>query len=146
VTISDTASAAGEASGGRTAPYPVVDVARLADLAPGTTVSFNYPDASSPALLMRLAASATDGVGDDESVVAFSILCTHKGCPVSYKSEHGMLVCPCHWSTFDPARGGSLVIGQASESLPRVQLQVKDGMVQAVGMDGLIYGRHTNIL
>lgn len=126
--------------------YPVVDVARLADLAPGTAVHFSYPDPSSPALLLRLHGAATHGVGDDASVVAFSVLCTHKGCTVGYRAEHRMLVCPCHWSTFDPAKSGSLVIGQGSTALPRVELQVRDGVVQAVGIDGLIYGRHTNVL
>ena len=57
-----------------------------------------------------------------------------------------MLVCPCHWSSFDPAKEGQLVIGQASQSLPRVKLEISNGMVRAIGMDGLIYGRHTNIL
>ena len=57
-----------------------------------------------------------------------------------------MLICPCHWSTFDPAKGGALVIGQASQGLPRIQLQITGEKVEAVGIDGLIYGRHTNIL
>lgn len=128
------------------AMYPVLDVARLADLEPGSSVLFSYPDDASPAMLLRLSEAAESGVGDDRSVVAFSILCTHKGCPVSYKAERGLLICPCHWSTFDPAKLGSLVIGQASTSLPRIELKLNDGVVQAVGVNGLIYGRHTNIL
>ncbi len=126
--------------------YPVLDVARLSDLTPGTTIPFSYPSPTSPALLMRLQEGALDGLGDDSSIVAFSILCTHKGCPVSYKAEQGMLICPCHWSTFDPAKGGSLIIGQASSSLPRIALRIEGDRVQAVGVHGLIYGRHTNIL
>ena len=126
--------------------YPVIDVAQISELAPGASVLFSYPDATSPAMLLRLSEPAEDGVGDDSSVVAYSILCTHKGCPVSYKAERGLLICPCHWSTFDPAKRGNLVIGQASTSLPRIELNVNDGMVQAVGVAGLIYGRHTNIL
>ena len=86
------------------------------------------------------------GVGPDSSVVAYSTLCTHKGCPVSYKPEHHLLICPCHWSTFDPAREGGLVIGQASQALARIELRVESGMAVAVGVDGLIYGRHTNLV
>ncbi len=126
--------------------YPVQDVASLSSLAPGDAVGFSYPDENSPALLMRLAETATDGVGPDRSVVAYSILCTHKGCPVSFKPEQRMLICPCHWSTFDPARSGSMVIGQASQPLPRIELSVEGDMVRATGVVGLIYGRHTNIL
>ncbi len=129
-----------------TSAYPVMEVARLSELKPGTTIPFAYPGPSSPALLMRLPEAARDGVGKDSTIVAFSILCTHKGCPVSYKAEQGMLICPCHWSTFDPAKGGDLIIGQASSSLPRIELRIEGDKVQAVGVEGLIYGHHTNIL
>jgi arsenite oxidase small subunit len=134
------------AGSGEPAVYPVVEVARLADLAPGATLDFTYPDDDSPALLIRLTEPAEGGIGPEGDIVAFSILCTHKGCPVSYKAAHKMLICPCHWSTFDPAKAGALVIGQASQGLPRIQLRIAGESVQAVGVDGLIYGRHTNIL
>lgn len=128
------------------ARYPVVDIAKLAEIAKGAEISFEYPDERSPAVLLRLAAPAHGGIGPDNSIVAFSALCTHKGCPVAYRADRGMFICPCHWSTFDPSKSGSLVIGQASEPLPQIRLQVNNGIVQAVGIEGLIYGRHTNIL
>ncbi|MBM3581105.1 MAG: arsenate reductase (azurin) small subunit [Alphaproteobacteria bacterium] len=124
----------------------VIDVAKLADVRPGAALSFTYPDPESPALLVALGGPAQGGVGPGESVVAFSQLCTHKGCPVNYLSERKMFVCPCHWSSFDPAKGGQMIIGQASGPLPQIRLRVRDGIVQATGVDGLIYGRHTNIL
>ena len=86
------------------------------------------------------------GVGPDSSIVAFSSLCTHKGCPVVYRPEHRLLICPCHWSTFDPAKAGGLVIGQASQALARIELRIESGMAVATGVDGLIYGRHTNLV
>ena len=129
-----------------TAAYPVVEVTRLADLDPGATLDFAYPDDDSPALLIRLPEPVEGGIGPEGDIVAFSILCTHKGCPVSYKPKHKMLICPCHWSTFDPAKAGTLVIGQASQGLPRIRLRVAGETIQAIGVVGLIYGRHTNIL
>jgi hypothetical protein len=30
--------------------------------------------------------------------------------------------------------------------LPQIKLRLKNGQIQAYGVDGLIYGRHTNIL
>ena len=47
-------------------------------------------------------------------IVAYSKICTHAGCAVSlYRvptfapvEPKPALVCPCHYSTFDPARGG----------------------------------------
>ncbi len=126
--------------------YPATLVAPLADIAPGAEISFSYPDDDSPAVLLRLAEPAQAGVGPNQEIVAFSLLCTHKGCPVTYSAERKMLICPCHWSSFDPVKGGQMIIGQASQDLPQIRLQIVDGMVKAVGVDGLIYGRHTNIL
>lgn len=126
--------------------YPVVTVAPLASIGAGATIPFAYPDARSPAVLIRLAEPAVGGVGPNREIVAYSTLCTHKGCPVWYKPAHRLLICPCHWSTFDPAKAGMLVIGQASQHLPQIELRVAQDQVQAVGVSGLIYGRHTNIL
>jgi arsenite oxidase small subunit len=124
----------------------VVAVAPLKDIAAGASIVFAYPDAASPAVLLRLSEPAANGVGANRDIVAYSTLCTHKGCPVSFKPERKMLICPCHWSTFDPAKAGTLVIGQASQHLPQIELRVTNGVVEAVGVNGLIYGRHTNVV
>ena len=126
--------------------YPVVAVAPLKDIAAGASIVFAYPDAASPAVLLRLSEPAANGVGAQRDIVAYSTLCTHKGCPVSFKPERKLLICPCHWSTFDPAKAGTLVIGQASQHLPQIELRVTNGVVEAVGVSGLIYGRHTNVV
>ena len=126
--------------------YPVQPIIALDELAPGATVPFSYPDERSPALLLRMNEPASEGIGPDSSIVAFSSLCTHKGCPVIYRPEHRLLICPCHWSTFDPMKTGGLVIGQASQSLPRIELRIESGVIAAVGVEGLIYGRHTNLV
>ena len=128
------------------AALPVVSVAKLSALKPETPVPFTYPDSASPAVLVRLAQPAMGGVGPGQSIVAFSMLCTHKGCPVAYRPDRKLLVCPCHWSSFDPAKAGQMVIGQASESLPQIRLRLQGDEIQAIGIDGLVYGRHTNVL
>jgi arsenite oxidase small subunit len=140
---------AGQAPASTTPPaaqYPLVAVAPLSGIGKRAVIPFTYPDPQSPAVLLRLDGPAVGGIGPDRDIVAYSTLCTHKGCPVSYKPERKLIICPCHWSTFDPAKGGGLVIGQASQQLPQIELRVESGMVQAVGVAGLIYGRHTNIL
>ncbi|MCC7016577.1 MAG: arsenate reductase (azurin) small subunit [Rhodospirillales bacterium] len=140
-------AAAAEAPAPASAPEArVVDVAKLADLRPDAAIPFAYPDPDSPALLVALTAPGQGGVGPGGQVVAFSQLCTHKGCPVNFLPNRQMFVCPCHWSSFDPAKRGQMVIGQGSAPLPQIRLRVRDGIVQAYGVDGLIYGRHTNIL
>lgn len=60
------------------------------------------------------------------SVVAFSAVCTHKGCTVA--PEDGILKCPCHGSTYDQATGDNTG-GPAPEPLPEIAVSVKDGSV-----------------
>lgn len=126
--------------------YPVMDIGSLSDLPVGATVEFHYPDETSPAVMIHLTESAKGGVGPNEAIVAYSTLCTHKGCPVQFNAERKMLICPCHWSTFDAAKSGAMVIGQASQSLPQIKLRLEADRLHAYGVDSLIYGRHTNIL
>ena len=126
--------------------FPVLDIAPLSEIPARTVLQFSYPDEVSPSILIRLEEPGLNGVGPNNEIVAYSQLCTHKGCPVGYRPERKMLICPCHWSTFDPARAGTMVIGQASQSLPQIVLRVKGEIVQAVGISGLIYGRRTNII
>jgi arsenite oxidase small subunit len=126
--------------------YPVADLGPVSALKVDSPVPFTYPDESSPAILLRLRESAKGGIGPGNSIVAYSILCTHKGCPVSYRAERKLLICPCHWSSFDPTKGGQMVIGQGSQALPQVTLRLQGDTIQAVGLEGLIYGRYTNVL
>jgi len=128
--------------------YPELKVANLNKLPKGAVVSFTYPDPGSPAILLRMGQPVLEGVGPGQDVVAYSTLCTHKGCPVAWRPQRQLLICPCHWSVFDPAKGGTMVIGQASQHLPQIRLRVDpaSGDIFAVGVSGLIYGRHTNIV
>ena len=125
---------------------PVTNVAQLDALKIDSPIAFAYPDENSPAVLLRLRGAAIGGIGPGDTIVAYSILCTHKGCPVSYRPERKMMICPCHWSSFDPAKAGQMVIGQGSQALPQIKLRLQGGTIQAIGIEGLIYGRHTNIL
>ena len=126
--------------------YPLVDIGSVSQLTVGSAVEFHYPDDNSPALLIHLTEPAMGGVGPNDAIVAYSTLCTHKGCPVRFHADRKMLICPCHWSTFDAAKSGAMVIGQASQPLPQIKLRLEADRLHAYGVDGLIYGRHTNIL
>ena len=135
-----------QAAAGKERVYPLVDIGPVSGLPVGAAVDFLYPDEDSPAVMIHLTETAKGGVGPDGAIVAFSTLCTHKGCPVNFHPEHKMLICPCHWSSFDAAKAGTIVIGQASHPLPQIELRVDGDRVLAYGVNGLIYGRHTNIL
>lgn len=131
-----------------TLPYPVTQVINAKKLAVNKPLSFTYPDKASPCQLVRMGKAVPGGVGPDNDIVAYSTMCTHMGCPVTYDTESRNFKCPCHYSVFDSEKSGQMVTGQATENLPRIQLSydAKTGNISAVGIDGLIYGRQANIL
>ena len=65
-------------------------------------------------------------------VVAYSKICTHAGCAMALFRKptfrpvqpRPALVCPCHYSTFDPTRGGNVIFGPAGRPLPQLPLYV----------------------
>ncbi|MGN6798342.1 MAG: Rieske 2Fe-2S domain-containing protein [Gaiellaceae bacterium] len=75
-------------------------------------------------------------------IVAYSKICTHAGCAVAlYRKPtfaavepRPALVCPCHYSTFDPASGGAVLFGPAGRPLPQLPLQIdRNGQLRAAG-------------
>ena len=70
-----------------------------------------------------------------DDIVAYSKLCTHVGCPVGlYQAELGLLLCPCHQSTFDVMRHAKPIFGPAARSLPQLPLGLDDdGFIIATG-------------
>jgi ubiquinol-cytochrome c reductase iron-sulfur subunit len=68
-------------------------------------------------------------------LVAFSKICTHAGCPVGlYQEQTGLLLCPCHQSTFDVSEAARPVFGPATRSLPQLPLSTDDeGYLIATG-------------
>jgi ubiquinol-cytochrome c reductase iron-sulfur subunit len=75
-------------------------------------------------------------------ILAFSKICTHAGCAINlYRTPTypptqpaPALVCPCHYSTFDVATGGTVVFGPAGRPLPQLPLLVDPrGHLRAAG-------------
>lgn len=142
------AEAATADAGRTTLPYKPKSVAKAAQLRDNVPVSFTFPDEASPCTLVKMGRPVPGGVGPGRDIVAYSTLCTHMGCPVSYDAGSRTFRCGCHFSTFDAELGGQMVCGQATENLPQVALQYDDrsGTVTATAVDGLIYGRQSNVL
>jgi ubiquinol-cytochrome c reductase iron-sulfur subunit len=67
-----------------------------------------------------------------DGIVAYSKICTHAGCAIAlYRKPtfpqvqpRPALICPCHYSTFDPADGGSVLFGPAGRDLPQLPLEI----------------------
>jgi arsenite oxidase small subunit len=140
--------AAARAQAAGTQSYPTNTVARAAELKPGVPTPFNYPDAASPCVLLKTGNPVAGGVGPQQDIVAFSVLCTHRGCAVAYDASARTFKCPCHFSIFDPEQGGQQVCGQATVNLPQIVLEYDAAAdrVAAVAVQGLIFGRVSNLL
>ncbi|MGH3075681.1 MAG: ubiquinol-cytochrome c reductase iron-sulfur subunit, partial [Gaiellales bacterium] len=103
--------------------------------------------AGSPIVVVRLEPSqlrlpAARKTWAPDGLVAYSKICTHAGCAVSMLrsplfSAHvpePALVCPCHYSTFDVADGGTVLFGPAGRPLPQLPLSIQpDGTLAAGG-------------
>ena len=140
----------GKVLAAQVARYPRKLIGQLSALTTDQPLKFKYPDEgrNSGSVLVKLGEPAGGGLGPDRDVVAFNALCTHMGGPMggTYKPEHKILgPCPFHQSTFDLTRHGIIVSGHATESLPQVLLELEGDDIYAVGMIGLIYGRHDNL-
>jgi ubiquinol-cytochrome c reductase iron-sulfur subunit len=77
-----------------------------------------------------------------DGIVAYSKICTHAGCAIALYRKPTFpptqpgpaLVCPCHYSTFNPATGGSVEFGPAGRPLPQLPLLVdRHRYVRAAG-------------
>ena len=139
-TVTPSASAAGARI-----DYPSARLANVSDLKVDAPLDIAYPDADSPGVLIKLGTSVPGGAGPDGDIVAYSVLCPHKGYPLDYNAADRTLNCPGHYSRFDCEMQGQQIWGHANQSLPMFSLRVDDaGDIFAEGVDELIYGRTDN--
>jgi thiosulfate dehydrogenase [quinone] large subunit len=109
VSPSGSASASASASGKETV------IAAASAVAVGSSKSFTGPDGS-PAFLLHPSAS---------SYKAFSAVCTHEGCPVSFSGSG--FQCPCHGATYDT--NGQVTGGPAPAPLNEIQVWESGGNI-----------------
>jgi ubiquinol-cytochrome c reductase iron-sulfur subunit len=89
----------------------------------------------SPVMVVRMRSEEIDLPAErrgwaQDGVVAYSKICTHAGCAVAMfryplyepQTPPPALVCPCHYSTFDPRNGGDVTFGPAARPLPQLPL------------------------
>jgi Rieske Fe-S protein len=140
---------------------------------------FNYPLRNEPNFLLNLgpangqppsasnpgAWNVPGGVGTHSSIVAFSAICQHLGCPApaiafyppgtcsktfptpASSAQPFYIHCSCHGSTYDPANSASNLTGPAVLPLPQVVLDVDaSGNIFAVGENGPPVNGHLNTL
>jgi len=127
--------------------YPSSKIGNIAELKVNEPKDIEYPDADSPGVLLKLGKAVEGGVGPDGDIVAFSVLCPHKGWLLNYDKADRSFNCPGHFSRFDCEAGGQQIWGHATQNLPQFTLRVdKKGDIYAEGATDLIFGRPSNVL
>ncbi len=96
------------------------EIVKLSDFPVGSTMQYTASDGN-PAFLFRT------NVG----VFAYSAVCTHQGCVVSYTSQTKTLDCPCHGGQFDPFNGGNVVAGPPPSALPTYKVSISGNSIVA---------------
>jgi thiosulfate dehydrogenase [quinone] large subunit len=96
-----------------------VKIVKLSKLPIGGTFTFTTNAKGIPAIAFRTKAG----------VFAYSMICTHQGCTVTYAKKVKKLVCACHGAQFDPTQGAKPVAGPAETPLASIKVAVKGGWV-----------------
>jgi Rieske Fe-S protein len=141
---------------------------KAASLSKDEAYVFGYPFAGTPCFLINLPSaapggaalktesgeeySAAAGVGPNRNIVAYLAVCTHqlahpekKGSVIAYSANNSetagraaVITCCAHNSAFDPANGGSVIIGKATQPLPGIRLEhdAATDEIYATGMYG----------
>jgi Rieske Fe-S protein len=140
-------------------PLTITKVQAEYSVATSDLFLFDYPLRNEPNFFLNLAPSPQDptgagatnvsgGVGPSGSIVAFSAICQHLGCPAPAISYYPPGTCPktfgslpfyihcsCHGSTYDVTKGAANLTGPAVLPLPQVVLEEdSSGNLFAVGM------------
>ena len=102
-----------------------VKIASLADCSPWRTIQFAYPTSSDQAILIIL---------PDMEMRAYSTVCSHKGKSLLWDDQLKRLHCPAHDAVFS-AETGEKIEGPGGQFLKKIQLQIKEGNIFAVGIE-----------
>ncbi len=97
-------------------------IVKVSKLAVGATYSFTTASQGVPAIVFRT----------KTGVFAYSMICTHQGCTVTYNKGKKKLICPCHGAQFDPLKGATPTTGPAETPLASIKVAIKGGWVVEV--------------
>lgn len=104
-------------------------VGPVGDFAVGRTVNVAFEDASPLPWAGVTARSAAWLRRDDaEHFTAFSVHCTHLGCPVRWVADAELFLCPCHGGVY--YADGTVSAGPPPRTLPQYPVRVRNGQVE----------------
>ena len=104
-------------------------VGKTSDFRVGDTVEVTLED-SSPLPWAGVAAKTAAWLRRDGETqfTAFSVNCTHLGCPVRWLPDADLFMCPCHGGVY--YKDGRVAAGPPPHALMRYPVRIADGDVQ----------------
>ncbi len=113
----------------RKAPQEWRTVGRIEGFQVGSTVEVAFTDPSPLpwAGVTGRTAAWLHRMGEQE-FIAFSVHCTHLGCPVRWLSDADVFMCPCHGGVF--YQDGRVASGPPPQPLVRYPVRVREGEVE----------------
>lgn len=105
------------------------DVGPIDDFKIGQTVAVRFEDAS-PVAWSGVTARTAAWLRRDtaERFIAFSINCTHLGCPVRWLPQANLFMCPCHGGVY--YSDGAVAAGPPPRPLTRFPVRLNEGHVE----------------
>lgn len=104
-------------------------VGKLDNFQVGTTVNVSFQDPSPlPWAGVTAQTAAWLRRTGDQEFIAFSMVCTHLGCPVRWLASADLFMCPCHGGVF--YSDGRVASGPPPRPLNRYPVRVLNGEVQ----------------
>ncbi len=104
-------------------------VGNVDDFVIGKTVLVKYKDASILPWTGSTSKTASwlRRVSQDE-FIAFSVNCTHLGCPVRWVADAELFLCPCHGGVY--SKDGTMKAGPPQFPLPKYPVRINQGKVE----------------
>jgi menaquinol-cytochrome c reductase iron-sulfur subunit len=113
----------------RKAPMVWRNVGKVEDFQIGATVEVKFLDPSPmPWAGVTAETAAWLRRVDEQQFKAFSVDCTHLGCPVRWLSTADLFMCPCHGGVF--YADGRVASGPPPKPLTTYPVRVENGQVQ----------------
>ena len=113
----------------RKTPGKWVSVGKITDFEIGKTVNVTIVD---PSPLPWAGITAKSAVwlrrASDQQFIAFSVNCTHMGCPVRWLAKADLFMCPCHGGVY--YADGTVAAGPPPKPLIRYDVRTANGQVE----------------
>ena len=104
-------------------------VGKVNDFPEGTTTLVKFVDADpKPYAGVTAKTAAWIRRNEKNDFIAFSINCTHLGCPVRWENKADLFMCPCHGGVY--YSDGTVAAGPPPKPLPRYEIRINNEQVQ----------------